>query len=618
MNTTAKKKKAYSGFSLHLRLLPVILLALAASLTVIVFGPFDIFSNNMGEFRFALGDFFWLNLLFSLLCAALISGILLPLRGRVFDVVYAVMLWLTLMLFIQGNYLNFGIHSLSGDGLGESISTGLVLLNAAIWLVVGAGILVAFLLVRGEGRDLLRLIAIVAMVSVIGMQLVAFTVNALTTGAFTAEPRAAGEDVVEITEQNTENSQQNEDGSSFIESEDIPDIDQTYLLTYKNLNRVSKKGNVIYFLIDRFDAEYVDLLSEEEKDAMFGPLEGFTYFDDATAMYPRTYPAVAYMLTGVEADFNQSRADNFKRAYVNAPYLKQLKENGYDINIYSDSYHVYENAAYMHEYISNSSNISGYVVERPALLSLDMIRMSLYRYLPHAAKGIVGNISSPDFEKHVTYISNEAPTYTTDMKNLYDFLSENELETDSDGKNFSFIHFDGCHLPNKYNADFGPANDAEANDPVNSLRQSFQIIHRYLDQLKELGLYEDATIIIVGDHDDIVSEANLNEAHVTALFVKESGASTGEMKVSSAPVSHADLFATVFRSEGLETDEHGPSVFEIPEDSDRKRTYYYQGCFGTDGNKYYMCSEYEISGSAKDYNNWNRIRHERLDRYIYD
>lgn len=614
------KKEAYRGFSLSERLLPVILLALAAPLTVIVFGPFDIFSNNMGEFRFVLGDFFWINLGLSLLCSALLCGILLPLRGRVFDVAYAVALWLTLMLFVQGNYLNFGINSLAGDGLGESISLGQTVLNTVIWLVVGAAVVTLFLLLRGEGRDTLRLIATVVMVSVIGMQLVAFTVGALSTDVFSSDPRASKDFDVALNTDVAEAEQEDMAEGDFLESDQIADIEEPNLLTYKNLNRVSTEGNVIYFLIDRFDAEYVSMLSEEEQDALFSPLEGFTYFDDATAMYPRTYPAVTYLLTGVEADLTQSRNDNFKRAYVNAPYLKQLKENGYAVNIYSDSYHVYENSGYMHEYISNSSGISDYKVNNPFLLSLDMVRMSLYRYLPHTAKSIVGNISSPDFEKHVTYISNDAPTYTTDMKDLYDFLSENELETFSDGKNFSFIHFDGCHLPNKYNENFEPANAAEADDPVNSIRQSFKIVHRYLEQLKELGLYEDATIVITGDHDDIVSEMELKEEHVTALWVKPSGIATGEMTVSSAPVSHADLFATVFSSEGLDTSDWGESVFDIPTDSDRTRKYYYQGCyyFPATDSKDYMCSEYEIVGSAKDYTNWRLVDEYWLGRYIYD
>lgn len=612
-----KQKIPYQGFSWKQRLIPVLLLALAAPLTVMVFGPFDIFSNNMGEFRFVLWDFFLLNLGLALLCAGILVAILLPLRGRVFDVVYAVCLWLTLMLFVQGNYLNFGISSLAGDGLGESISMGQIVLNTVIWLVVGAGVVTGFVAIRGAHRDTVRLVAMVAMISVIGMQLVAFTVTSLTTNVYSSDPRAS-KNFSEATSAEDEAEEETAEPVSFLEADEIAEIEEPNLLTYKNLDHVSKNGNIIYFLVDRFDTEYVELLSEEEKEEFFGPLDGFTYFDDATSMYPRTYPSVTYLLTGVEADFNQSRGDNFKRAFVNAPYLRQLKKQGYDINIYSDSYHVYENSGYMREYIANSIPVSDYEIENTFLLSMDMIRMSLYRYLPYTAKNVVGNINSSSFERHITYICDGDPIYTTDTKDLYEYLTETPLNVTPHGKNFSFIHFDGCHLPNKYNENFEPANGAEADDPVISIKQSFQIIHRYLDELKEQGLYENATIVILGDHDDIVSEAELNEAHVTALWVKESGSAGKPMTTSSAPVSHADLFATVLKSEGLDSSEWGESVFEIAEDSNRPRKYYYQGCFGTDGNKYYMCSEFEIRGEAKNYDNWERVEHYRLNRYIYD
>ena len=103
-NITAKEKK-YKGFPFRQRLVPAILVSLAISLTVFVFGPFEIYSANADQFGFSLFDFLGWNLLFALGVSAIICAILLPLRGRVFDIVFALFFWLALMLMVQGGII---------------------------------------------------------------------------------------------------------------------------------------------------------------------------------------------------------------------------------------------------------------------------------------------------------------------------------------------------------------------------------------------------------------------------------------------------------------------------------------------------------------------------------
>ena len=96
-NNTAQSRR-YKGFSFRQRLIPTILASLAVSLTVFIFGSFDIYSANANQFGFSLFDFIGWNLLFALGLTAIICAILLPLRGRAFDVVFAFFFWLALML----------------------------------------------------------------------------------------------------------------------------------------------------------------------------------------------------------------------------------------------------------------------------------------------------------------------------------------------------------------------------------------------------------------------------------------------------------------------------------------------------------------------------------------
>lgn len=624
MNTPNTRKR-YAGFPLSKRLVPVLLLAFGISLTIFFFGPLDIYANNMAELPFHILDLFGWNLLWSLTLAGLLTAILLPLRGRVFEIAYALTLAVGLMLFIQGNYLNFGINSLSGDGLGNGLDPTTVIINTVIWIVIAAGLVTAMILLKPDHREYIRLAGIIAMVTVLGVQLVTFTITAIDRDIFNPVKITESETRLHQSEAKTETETDTEretppkgsHASSFKELSAPEPINGKGILTYKNFNRVSTEGNVIYLVIDRFDMEYMTQ-ALEEKPEIFEELEGFTLFNDATSLYPRTYPSIAYMVTGLENDFSLSRTDYLNSAYASSDYLKVWRDNGYSVNIYSDAYSAYDNAAYFVDVADNVSHATDCYVKRPYLLSLNFARLSLYRYLPMVGKDLVGAISTSSFNKYVVYVADEDPLYTTDLRDAYYYLSDHPMETYSDKKNFTFIHIEGTHLPNEYDEDFNPLPNSNNYDVISAMTQSFKIVNLYLTQLKELGLYEDATIIITGDHSNMaMEEYDPYFAYLTALLVKPSGTSEGALVTSTAPVCHDDLFATALKSEGLSTEDWGRSVFEIPEDEIRTRRYFYQRVGNLTRTEYEQF-EMEITGPAHDFNNWKVTKRFFLGKSVYD
>lgn len=625
MNTAAPRKRSV-GFPLRQRLLPVILTALGIALTVFFFGPMDIYANNMAEFPFHVLDFIAWNLLWSAIVAGILVAILLPLRGRVFDVAYAVVLGLGFMLFLQGNYLNFGINSLAGDGLGSGPDQVQLIINTVVWVIVVAALVIAMLLLKPDVKEYVRLAGIIAMVTVLGVQLVTFTITALDRDLF--NPVKISESATATNGQSEESNEEErseiaeavakgEHDSSFEKLSPPASIEGKSVLTYKNFNRVSTEGNVIYFVIDRFDADYMEEALEVCPE-LFDELEGFTYFDDATSLYPRTFPSVAYMLSGIENDFSLSRTDYLNSVYPASDYLQVWKDNGYSINFYSDTYSAYDNAAYLENVFDNSSEATDCYVSNSCLLSLDFVRLSLYRFLPMGVKSVVGNISTSSFNKHVTYVSNDEAAYTTDLRDAYYYLVDHPMETYSHKKNLTFVHVEGLHLPNEYDENFNALTVDNDYNVISGMTQSFKIINLYISQLKELGLYEDATIIITGDHSDMgYEERDPYMPYVTALLVKKSGVGDGELVRSSAPVCHDDLFATALASEGLSTEGFGRSVFEIPEDEERTRRYFYQKV-GNAVRTDYEWIEMEITGSARDLKSWKIVNRFPLGKSVYD
>lgn len=583
------KKKPYNGYTVKEKWLVSLLLSLFAPLTLCFFGPFEIYGNNMDEFKFVLWDFWILCGLVALAGAAVLFGLLMLLRGRAFDVCFGLIFGLSFMLFIQGNYLSLGSGALAGDGVGETISMTQNVINLVIWIVVVAACIVAMLLLH-KFKEILRLAATVAVVALVGMTVISFAVISLTTDVYASEKTGYQGDVSLTNE----------------------------VLTVKNLDTLATDNNIVVFIVDRFDYTYMDKALEECPE-VFEDLDGFTHFSDYITLYPRTYPGVPHIVTGVENDFSGTRGSYMKDAYSESPYWQALKEQDFDINVYTDDYYGYVNATHMRDFVSNTSGNVSYKIIKRAGLSVDMIRISLYRYVPFLVRHTLGNVSTPMYDKYVDYAL-EDPEYSTDMKGVYDVLADEEFTFRSAENGISYIHISGCHLPNRYNPDFAPAQSAEKSDSNVAMKVSFKIISSYIQEMKRMGVYESATILILGDHCNIGSDTVLpNKPHVTTLLAKPAGVSEGEMKESKAQVGAQDVLATVLVAAGSDkAADFGENIFEIPENVTRSRRYQFQLVQGTlyEGN--YINAEYEILGPGRDLNSWHLRDEVDLHKNIYD
>ena len=353
-------------------------------------------------------------------------------------------------------------------------------------------------------------------------------------------------------------------------------------------------------------------------------LDGFTFYNDYTSLYCRTYPAVASILTGKENDFESSRLGYFKNIYSDGGHLRALANAGYDVNVYTEKYYVYDDAYYMSDYVKNISGVNGYEIDSNLALSGDMLRLSLSTCLPFVAKDVVGYMSTPDFNAHAVYESDE-PVYDADMKNVYDYITGNDfVKVESKGQ-FSFIHIYGCHTPIKYNLNWEEANDKEKNDTTMALKQSLIIIDEYISEMKRLGVCDDATIVITGDHPAALSDTKLigqasksdNGTRVTAMLFKRSGESGSAMKTSTAQISQDELWATIYESEGLTSLKSGDSFFDIPEGVDRERRYLFElSVTLEDKSRADEIVTYKIVGTARNRENWS-IEDRKVVERIY-
>lgn len=588
--STAKKRESFFNKERISRIPAAVLLSVIFSLLVFVVAPFEIYCNNLAEFKFSLGNFIGILLLFALAVTVFLVALLVFVPKCVYEYAYPALVGILLMLFVQTNFLNGSLSSLAGDDMGDKTSVGTYIFNTLIWVVVIA--LVILLSRLKKTRGITATATLILTIAIGSAQVANFSLAAISTeGAFdSAVDRVFGEYST-----------------------------NPRFLTNKGIEEVGSERNVIVFCVDRFDTDLYAEPAMEKYPETFAKLDGFTFYNDAISLYANTFPAVGYMMSGIEYDHGNHR-DYFDKVYNQNSTLSALHDAGYNVKLYSEGYYDYYNANELPDYVYNSLETSKDSLEvevrKPFKFGLALTKMSLFRSLPFLLKNAVGKMNSDTCNEYIIYHGSdfgEYESYSYENHRAYKQIKEKVGSFATDGeKNFTFIHISGCHTAD-YGIDWEKNHGiATTSDYVVSAKLSIDIVNMYLDNMKAISpkLYHDSTIIILGDHGRVkLRTAMFDESMLTALFVKPSGKSGGPLKISDAPVSHENLWATIFQSEGIEYERKlfGDSVFDIDKLSQKEKSEYERKFLWNKRRMdfdSYDCVEYKIVGEARDFSNW--------------
>lgn len=584
-----EKSKERIKWKNHKRILPAILISISIPIILCFAVPFEIYANNIDEFLFGVWDFLPLCLVFGFVLTGINLSILLFIPDRAYKIVSHILLILATLLFIQGTYLNAGLSSLEGDNMGsDGPSIGIKILNIIIWIIlIGGAVGTTFI---KDKKDIVGKIALFLAGIIIFTQIMV-PVFAIF----------AGDNVFISKEEKLNNS----NGTSVAK-----------FISTKNITTLSKSSNIFYFCIDRFDEYYAEEVYKSEPE-LFDKLDGFTSFKDNISMYGHTFPSVAYMLTNYKYNSELSREQNLNKAYEENLTLKTLHDNGYTINLYGENYYDFVNAGSLPDYVANVSEMVEYTVGNHFLLSLQMICLAMYRCFPLFLKPVFSGINSDscnlclqlkDGDGYVNYSSNH--------KKALNAVQNSSFETVDEGV-FIFMHFYGCHDVN-FDCKDGTAHPSsgKAKQIKKAVKECFEVINEYIKALKNIGAYENATIIITGDHSAPVNDlVKLDSSRLTALFVKPSGSAGEKLKFSSAPVSHGNIWATIMQSENIQTEEDfGTSLFDVKPEKDTVREYIWQTFNILSLDEYY----YEIKGSGRSFGNWKHTKTVHKDKFLMD
>lgn len=549
------------------RLTIAALTSLAVTFVYLLYGPIDIYANNKEEFAFAFSDLALPVFLIFAASFVVLSAVLYLFKGKAINVISSALLSVMLYMFFDSAFLN-KVSFVSGDVVTngyekETISAVLCVMIISIMTFVSMAI----------GKKW-KGVAVFLAVLILGMN---------------------GSGLV----------------SDFATKNLLSDnsINCDYVLSEKNLLEVSEKENVVYFLFDRFDTDYFDEVVNDSPD-YFDSLEGFTYYNGAVSKYSRTFPGVSYMITGVEFDGKYSPKEYLTKAYEQSDFLKDLKKNGYSINIYSSRYYTYNDAKSLCGIADNAQKVDGYDVDYKKTLKY-FYRMAFLRNSSYLISSLMFQNANNGVEARLSKIICENGTFIPDDENLYNKITANGLKYSDNDKNYTFIYMKGCHSP------FTLDENCQTSENSNSVKQTkgaFKVIFEYINEMKRLGIYDNSTIIISGDHgipysDDISIEEFpeqdfTDKGITTSILIKPKNADNAKLKTSTAQASVENIIPFIVKDTGIKTNnDYGISITDIDENENRERIYY-QSMYNSYDYKLVL-NKFVIDGDAHSLDNWN-------------
>lgn len=532
------------SFTKKAKMMMSIIVSFFFSFTIILFTPYDMFFGNQSDFAFGFSDFWWIMASFGLAFFSILTIIFILLPMKAFVVSISTVFSLTLCAYIQRMFLNLYVPIVVGEKLNTGDHPIWGIINICLWACIVGGVI--FLTRKKKAWENFIIIFSAALILVQSVALISLLLT--------------------------------------------QELKQEMGLTTDGLYEVSEEKNIITFVLDTYDFSYADAVNREYPE-FYNELTGFTWFDDTTGVYSRTFPAVPYLLTGFESDeFSGDSMDyNIEKAFLESSFLDDIKKQQFALEIYSYDWVI---AKSKNSDISNYAHVESYPLYFTTIR--EMLKSSLYFEAPYLLKPLFWFYN--EFNSSV-----QNNRYRIDDAELYAGLKKYGLTTNNNNC-YKFIHLFGAHGPNTLNSKGERVKEGVHH--MEQFRGCMKIVFDYLSQMKKLDVYKDATIIITADHGRM-DAGELAFATGPILFVKPAGAESEPLKISHTPVSHSNIFPTVIQAAGGDFEKYGTPFFAVDENFERTSIFHYSQMDKDAVTQKIV--DYEITGDVKDFENWRAL-----------
>lgn len=624
------------------RVIAALLVSLFTVATITVVAPYEIVAGNESSLLFGLDKVWPVAIAPTLLIVAALTAVLALLRGRAFNMMLLLVFGFGLSSYVQTLFLNSGLPSADGQGVLWADFTFTMTVTLAVWLVVFLAPWIASFLNRRAAQTGAVIIA-VALTIVQGVGVASLFMH--FEAPFASHSGLPAQAV---------------SGQASTSSDAVPALQPTYLATETGIFNVAPRNNLFVFVLDGCDTK-LDLMPmfESEPELKDG-LPGFTWFQNSAPTITPTREAIPVILTGAVPGPTHDRY--WSRLFADHMALSDLRAAGYHVGVYTDT--LDGSAPNLFEHTMNGMDADGAMAALPspgmstdetaaeaarnrkeAAGDLDanrafgiLVQCALYRDLPWAFKPFfwyytddINNAMSPRREMPPALETRDhnasdavAPDirsnidvspmpYTLNDAAFYQRLLNTRLSIVDDGAEgtFRLIHLLGPHFPCTMNEYAQPMGNTTRPQQA---RGSLRIVLEYLQQLKELGLYDDATIIITADH-GYRSESNFdlkNGQRVMSpiMLVKPSQTAHEAMaplQVSQMPVTTSDIMPTIMAQADIAPTQFDPAESGVDmlscNDAERERFFYFT--IKNEDLAEVGLLEFRIAGDVLNFMNWH-------------
>ena len=506
-------------------------------ITLVFYGPLSLYLANSQEFWFNLKNVLHVIVpmsLISLVC----STLFLLFTGKLGEFLTKLLLGITLGLYIQGTYINikYGTGVMDGSAIEWGNYTKYGIIDTAVWVAL---ILLPFIigkLFKSKERTILTLMALFLTV----VQIPAMAVQLINYN---------------------------------------PNVQEGIVSTDKGADVFASEENIIVFGLDTMDEVYYKEFIDNHPEYVEN-LEGFVHYDNNVTAAARTIMAVPALLTGQPYLRQSTYSDYLETIWSKETPISILHDNGYNVGIYTSTGYYSKNAV---QYIDNFELEEEGRVGSYWILAKKLYKLTLFTFMPHYAK--------PRFEIDTAEFHSAKPedqfVVGDDIAFYNDYVKDGASISNEYKKAFRFFLIQAAHPPYTINSDIEKGKAVD--NPKEQIEAAMKITEKFLDNLRELGIYDSSTIIITADHGD------LHAAEHSMLLIKRANAK-GAYTTSHIPTSHYDLPYLFCNLAGADmpNNVYGMALDEITEDMYRERFCY----TNSSGNANVSVREYRVVGDV--------------------
>jgi len=497
-----------------------------------IFGPTEIFFANHVAFGVIFSEFGWIFLKYGTLLAIILTVLFLVLPDLVQKILLSVIWIFSLCGYIQTLFLNKNLDQIGATLDGYAPTTEIIIKNFLIWLAIITICIVILIKTKNNWKAPVFLTSLILLAT----QGVAY-------------------------------------GTLFISApaESMEYIASEYSLSGEEQYTISSQENVIVFVLDTLSNELF-ALAEQKYPELSNSLSDFTYYNNTDCNYVGTFPSIMHILTGADFDGSQKINEWLQDAWCNETttrYYDSLHDAGYKINAYlTEPTLLYGSGSLsiVKGKLDNLTDETQNISVDHGLLYKTLLEMSCYRFLPDYFKPYF-DVSNAQYAGIATHPDNVINYANSDF---YADLVKKGLSAKDDSKRVIFYHLNGIHeLINDENCVRVDSSSIE-----DTIKGIWVMLDEYLLQLRELGVYDNSTIIITADH-------GTHAYPQSVFFIKHAGEQHDKLQTTNAPISLDELAPTIAAITTGDSDYLGKTIYDFQTDEERERVLYIGGHDGS-------------------------------------